>query len=77
MPVYNIEHSITCPFYVGMSKTTITCEGAFKGNYETVHHFQNQFDCAEHISKFCCVNNGKKCKHCQLVSILYEKEIKK
>ena len=73
----NIEHSITCPFYLGMGKTTITCEGALKGNYQTVHHFKNQFDCAEHISQVCCVNNGKSCKHYRLVSTLYERELRK
>lgn len=77
MPNNSIENKIECPFYVGMNKTTITCEGALKGNYQTVHHFRNQYDCAEQITQVCCVNNGKKCRHYQLVSILYERGLKK
>lgn len=77
MPNNSIENSITCPFYLGMSKTTITCEGALKGNYKTEHRFVNEFDCADHINQFCCVNNGKNFRHYRLVSVLYERELRK
>lgn len=69
-------NQVECPFYKQTGKNTITCEGVGAG-MECTHRFGSCLEKDEYLNTVCSSNLGKKCHYYRMLSVLYERGIKK